>query len=322
MTAHESDERAMLRKSVRALILRHSDPLAVRAALKTNTGYDESLWHRIHSSIGGVAVMIDEEYGGGGGSVGDVVVVLDELGAGLVPSPMLGTTVAAAALAANASADARARLLPLFADGPATAALVVDPAVVVDAAGGDLLLGVVDGRLVEYTDAVVGKAVSMDPTRSLASVDVTAAGATDLGPAGNAVDLALLFLAAEQVGAARRCLELTVEYTSARVQFGRPVGSFQALKHRMADMYSDVEVARALVTDAADSLDSAAIAAASVFATTAFSSVAAEAVQMHGGIGVTWEHDISLYFKRAHGSRYLFASPQERMDKLSAASGL
>ncbi|MGV8871323.1 MAG: acyl-CoA dehydrogenase family protein [Rhodococcus sp. (in: high G+C Gram-positive bacteria)] len=324
MISHESEERSMLRASVRALISRHSDPTAVRAVLASGTGHDASLWNRMHSAIGGVAVMIDEEYGGGGGTVGDLVVVLDELGAGLVPSPMLGTAFAAAAISANADGDSRARLLPLFVDRAVSAAVLVDSTAVVDGAAAEILLGIVDGRLVEFdtTTVTVRPEISMDPTRSVASVGTAGGTTTDLGPAGSTLDLALLFSAAEQVGAARRCLNLTVEYTSTRVQFGRPVGSFQALKHRMADLYGNVEVARALVYDAADTLDTDAVTAASVIATETLTEVAAEAVQMHGGIGVTWEHDISLYFKRAHGSRYLFTSPRERRNRLATAAGL
>src|SRR5258705_7606807 len=138
----------------------------------------------------------------------------------------------------------------------------------------------------------------MDPARRLARVepgDTTVMG-TDPGLA----DAAAILMAAEQIGAASRCLDLTVAYTKDRVQFGRPIGSFQALKHRMADLYVAVQSARAVVNDAIAEPSATSAALARFTAGEAFSKVAAEAVQMHGGIAITWEHDIQLYFKRAH----------------------
>ena len=125
-------------------------------------------------------------------------------------------------------------------------------------------------------------------------------------------------MAAEQIGAAAKCLDLTVEYTKDRVQFGRPIGSFQALKHRMADLYVAVQSARAVVNDAVADPSPTSAALARVAASEAFSKVAAEAVQMHGGIAITWEHDIQLYFKRAHGSAQLLGPPREHLRRLES----
>ena len=114
-----------------------------------------------------------------------------------------------------------------------------------------------------------------------------------------------------------RCLELTVEYTKERVQFGRPIGSFQALKHRMADLYVAVQTARRRRRRARRTTRRRPSAAlARVAATEAFCDVAAEAIQMHGGIAITWEHDIQLYFKRAHGSAQLLGPPREHLRRL------
>ena len=115
-----------------------------------------------------------------------------------------------------------------------------------------------------------------------------------------------------------RCLDLTVAYTKDRVQFGRPIGSFQALKHRMADLYVMVQSARAVVDEAVADPSPTSAALARVAASEAFSAVAAEAVQMHGGIAITWEHDIQLYFKRAHGSAQLLGPPREHLRRLEA----
>jgi alkylation response protein AidB-like acyl-CoA dehydrogenase len=122
-------------------------------------------------------------------------------------------------------------------------------------------------------------------------------------------------LSAEQVGAAARCLELTVEHTKTRVQFGRPIGGFQALKHRMADLHVLVETARSASAAAVDPISAA---VAKVHCSEALCRVAAEMIQLHGGIAITWEHDAHLYFKRAHGSAHLFGSPAGHVARLSA----
>jgi alkylation response protein AidB-like acyl-CoA dehydrogenase len=175
---------------------------------------------------------------------------------------------------------------------------------------------------------------TMDATRRLASVRL--AGATgrriggDARPAlRRARDAACAALAGEQVGAAARCLELTVEYTKARVQFDRPIGSFQALKHRMADLYVLVETSRsaayaaahAAVADDGDALAMRA-AVAKTYCSEALCRVAGEMIQLHGGIAITWEHDAHLYFKRSHGSAQLFGQPREHVARLAPLVGL
>jgi alkylation response protein AidB-like acyl-CoA dehydrogenase len=175
---------------------------------------------------------------------------------------------------------------------------------------------------------------TMDLTRRLAVVRL--AGATgrritaDARPAlRRARDVACAALAGEQVGAASRCLELTVAYAKARVQFDRPIGSFQALKHRMADMYVWVETARSASYAAAhaadhgdDELLAARAAAAKTYCSEALCRVSAEMIQLHGGIAITWEHDAHLYFKRAHGSAQLFGQPREHVARLARMIGL
>ena len=145
-----------------------------------------------------------------------------------------------------------------------------------------------------------------------------AAATTNIGADPGLADTAAILVAAEQIGAAAKCLDLTVEYTKDRVQFGRPIGSFQALKHRMADLYVAVQSARAVVNESIAEPSATSAALARVAASEAFSTVAAEAVQMHGGIAITWEHDIQLYFKRAHSSAQLLGQPQEYLRRLES----
>ena len=141
---------------------------------------------------------------------------------------------------------------------------------------------------------------------------------------GRARDLACVALTAEQVGAAQRALDLTVAYTKARVQFGRPIGSFQALQHRMADLYVLVESARSLSYAAASAAAEGApdlglrAAAAKAYCSEALARVAGQMIQLHGAIGITWEHDAHRYVKRAHGSGQLFGRPAEHIARVAA----
>jgi alkylation response protein AidB-like acyl-CoA dehydrogenase len=172
---------------------------------------------------------------------------------------------------------------------------------------------------------------TMDTTRRLGVVRLDeAAGRLLGGGAGRAAlararDLACIALSAEQVGAAQRALELTVAYTKVRVQFGRAIGSFQALQHRMADLHVLVESARSLSYAAACAAtgDTAGLgsraAAAKAYCSEALARVAGQMIQLHGAIGITWEHDAHRYFKRAHGAAQLFGRPDEHIARIAAA---
>ncbi|MEU5092694.1 acyl-CoA dehydrogenase family protein [Streptomyces sp. NPDC021356] len=175
--------------------------------------------------------------------------------------------------------------------------------------------------------------VTMDRTRPLARLTFEGARGRLIGRAddggralSHALDLARVALAAEQVGAAQRCLELTVAYAVQRVQFGRPIGSFQAVKHRLADAYVLVESARSAALGAAFAAGAPDfgryVSTAASSGAEAFSAVAGEMIQLHGGIGITWEHDAHRYFKRAHGSAQLLGTPARHRDRLARELGL
>jgi alkylation response protein AidB-like acyl-CoA dehydrogenase len=307
-----SDEREQLRQTVAALVDRHATPEAVRAAMESRRGYDESLWRLLCEQVGAAALVVPEQFGGAGGELADAAVVLEELGKALAPTPLLGTTLAELALLAAPEPDGET--VERLAEGTALGAVVFDPALVLNGDIADIVIGVDGDRLSRWTTFTAVPVDTMDPTRRLGRLTPgdTAPLGTDPGLAGYAA----ILLAAEQIGAATRCLELTVDYTKSRVQFGRPIGSFQALKHRMADRYVAVSSARAVVNDAAADPSPTAAALARVVASEAFSTVAAEAVQLHGGIAITWESDIQLYFKRAHRSSYLLGPPAEHLRRL------
>ena len=309
-----SQERELLRQTVAALVDKHAPSAAVRRAMDSERGYDESLWAMLCEQVGVAALVVPEEFGGAGGELADAAVVLEELGRGLVPTPLLGTTLAEVALLAADTPDSAT--LEQLASGSAVGTVVFDPGYVINGDVADVVLAVQDRRIIRWTDVRVEPAATMDPTRRLARLTpgATTTIGTDPGIAGTAA----ILLAAEQIGAAARCLDLTVEYTKQRVQFGRPIGSFQALKHRMADLYVAVQAARAVVGDAVSDPTPTSAALARLAATEAFSMVAAEAVQLHGGLAITWEHDMHLYFKRAHGSAQLLGVPREQLHQLEA----
>jgi hypothetical protein len=231
-----------------------------------------------------------------------------------VPTPLLGTTLAELALLASDEPDADA--LERLAEGTSIGTVVLDPDYVVNGDVADIVLAADGARLSRWSAFTAHRVDAMDQTRRLARVQPTETA--DIGTDPGLADTAAMLLAAEQIGAAAKCLDLTVEYTKDRVQFGRPIGSFQALKHRMADLYVAVQSARAVVNDAIAAPSATSAALARVSASEAFSKVAAEAVQMHGGIAITWEHDIQLYFKRAHGSAQLLGPPREHLRRLES----
>ncbi|MGA8547208.1 MAG: acyl-CoA dehydrogenase family protein [Mycobacterium sp.] len=309
-----SDERELLRETVAALVAKHASPAAVREAIESERGYDESLWRLLCEQVGAAALVVPDENGGAGGTLGDAAVVLEELGKGLVPSPLLGTTLAELALLAADDLDDDA--LGSLVEGAAIGTVVFDPDYVVNGDIADIVIATNDGKLDRWTAFDAQPVTAMDPTRRLARI--TAQSAAPLGTDPGIADVAAILLAAEQIGAATRCLELTVEYSKERVQFGRPIGSFQALKHRMADLHVAVQAARAVVNDALEAPSATLAALARVAATEAFNTVAAEGIQLHGGIAITWEHDMQLYFKRAHGSSHLFGPAREHLRRLES----
>ena len=309
-----TDERQLLRQTVAALVDKHASSEAVRRAMESPRGYDESLWSVLCEQVGVAALVVPEELGGAGGELADAAAVLEELGRSLVPTPLLGTTLAELALLAADQPDSDT--LEQLAAGASIGAVVFDRDYVINGDIADVVVAVEDARLVRWTDVTAVPEHSLDPTRRLARV--TPGGSTAIGSDPGIADIAAILLAAEQIGAAAQCLERTVEYTKQRIQFGRPIGSFQALKHRMADMYVAVQSARAVIGDAIDAPTPISAAMARLAASETFCSVAGEAVQLHGGIAITWEHDMQLYFKRAFSSAQLLGPPAEQVHRLES----
>ncbi|QNG17461.1 acyl-CoA dehydrogenase [Rhodococcus triatomae] len=350
-TRFETAERAALRASVRDLLSKHSDSAAVRRAITAEDGYDHTLWTRLAEQIGVAALAVPERYDGVGAGLLEVHVVQEELGRRLAPTPMLGSAVLGVqTLLLSGDEDACTRLLPATAAGESVLAvcwadesgwsgtgvradgnsLTGTAHYVLGADVADVLLVPTSVGLFEVAPdspgVEVGRVPTVDPTRSLSTVTFSGAEGRRLTAPDDLVDrlrsVGMIALSAEQVGAAAAILEQTVEYTKSRKQFGRAIGSFQALKHRMADMYALVETARSMSYAAAHSQTAEDARIAKVYCSEAFEQVAADAVQLHGGIAITWEHDAQLYFKRAHGSAQLFGPPRSFLPDLATAAGL
>jgi alkylation response protein AidB-like acyl-CoA dehydrogenase len=328
-------EQRGLRDAVRGLLAKRSDSAAVRRAVQEPAGFDATLWKVLCEQIGVAALAVPVRFGGAAAGRREVQLVLEELGRTLTPSPMLGSVLASALLVGLGDDGASARLLPAIAEGAIAAVAWADAggrwgdgAVTTD---GERLSGeahyVLDGDVADILLVVAGGAVyevdpaatqrihtpSMDFTRRLARVRLAGVEGSRVGPARArtalqaALDEAIVALAGEQVGAAAAALEMTVDYSKVRHQFGRPIGSFQALKHRMADLHVRLEAARSAAYAAADG--ALLPSAAKAYCSEAFQTIAGEMIQLHGGIAITWEHDAHLYFKRAHASAALFGSP-------------
>lgn len=316
-----SEEQAELASTVRNLLAKRADSAAVRAASVSDSGHDEALWATLCEQIGVAALAVPEEHDGVGATFFETAVVLEELGRSLAPSPLLATTVATHALLAGGSEEARQRLLPRIAAGE-IATLVLGNAPVLDGDRAAIVLAVLGDELVEVVDAVPTWVESMDQSVRLARLDLTTATTVPLGDGTAAAHRADLVgtasVAALAVGLCDRALAMTVDYAKERVQFGRPIGSFQALKHRMADVLARTELARsaswaasyALGDESTDPAETAFLTrSAASYALEAAQLAASECVQLHGGIAITWEHDAHLVFKRAHALGQLFGAP-------------
>jgi alkylation response protein AidB-like acyl-CoA dehydrogenase len=325
----ETDDIRELRRTVRGFLEQHAP---ARAQLSD----DASTWKRLTAELGLTGLAVTEANGGAGASFAELAVVLEEAGRTLLRAPLL-TTAVAAVIAEAAAPD----LLPGLVDGSTAAAFVTDGITangdvlsgtagqVPDAAGSSLLL-VVAGDAAFAVDTAAASVVPqepLDPTRTLAAVTLDRAPGRRLGDGAHALDLLHVALAAECVGGARRALELSVEHLKVREQFGRPLGSFQALRHRVADLTVELEAATSTVWYAAraaaeSSPDLPVVAPlAKATAADAFAHIAGEAIQLHGGIGFTWEHDAHLYFKRAWTTALLHGDSRTLRRTAFARSG-
>ncbi|WP_067485451.1 acyl-CoA dehydrogenase family protein [Actinomadura hibisca] len=315
-----------LRALVRAFCADTLPMSAVRERL--GAGYDPALWRRFAGELGLAGLAVPEEYGGAGQTLAEVGDVQMELGRALAGLPFLSSAVLATyALLGCDDEDARKTWLPRLASGETTGTLVSGDvrvaggrlsgtaAPVLDGATAGLLLVVAGDGLYVAEDARRIRLESLDATRPLASLTFDGTEARRIGGVPSPVP-GLAALAAEMAGGARRAMEMAVEYAKVREQFGRPIGAYQAVKHACAELLVDVEAAASLAAWACAEPGAEAASTAKAYCGDAFVRVATECVQIHGGIGFTWEHDAHLYFKRAHASRVLLGTSEEHYERI------
>jgi 3-oxochol-4-en-24-oyl-CoA dehydrogenase len=347
MSLLPSAEAEELQGHLRKFLAAHAGLDRLRPDLESAAGYDQSMWRRANDEIGLTGLLVPDSSGGMDADLLTIGVVFEELGRVLVRAPFLSTIgLATPALLRAADAGRAASLLADIAAGAAVALawsgdrpsatdIVWDGAqlhgvapVVIDGVDADQVL--VAARSLDANEVVLIQAATesigrtalpaLDTTRRLGRLTFDATPGELLGPSAApgldyAIAIGTLLLGAELVGAAQRVLEVAVEYARTRFQFGQPIGAFEAVKHRCADMLVDVELARSLVYSALVTVDhdpgAAETEAAIVggFVGDAALAVAASNIQVHGGIGFTWEHDAHLYLKRAKSSQLLFATP-------------
>jgi len=359
-----SDEQDMLRQTARAFLEEHCPTTFVRQMMEDEKGYSPNLWREM-AELGWLGLAFPEAYGGQGLGFVDLTVILEEMGATLLPSPFLSTVLLAGQTILVGGSEAHKKTyLPKIADGSLIATLAMtEPSGRSDAEGITEVKATLEGQgfkisgtklfvldahiaellvvaartkeagnksfgvslfLVESNSPGISTTLlkTMDQTRKQCEVVFNNVqvgrdrliGMIDMGwpILQKVLNLATVSLCAEMVGGAQRVLDLSVAYAKERVQFGRPIGSFQAIKHKCAEMMLQVESAKSAAYYAAWAVDEdvpeapLAVSMAKAYCSDAYRNTAGEGIQIHGGIGFTWEHDMHLYFKRAKYAEFTF----------------
>ena len=306
-----SDDQQEIKDTARSLLEARSPFSRVREPAEAGA-YDDALWAEV-SELGWPGIVVAQEHGGQGLGMVELASLLEELGYACAVTPMLGSVTAAEAIGHAGSAAQRERWLPGLATGEITGAVGLErdgvAELVPDAPRAAVLVLADDGageaRLLAAEEAEVTTTATIDPTRSHARV-VAPAGAGEPLESGGAIrDRAAVALSAELVGLCQRALDMTVAYVKDRRQFGVPVGAFQAVQHTAAEMLRHTEAARSAAYYAAWTADAEperlplAASMAKTTAPDAARAVTGSAIQLHGGIGFTWEADVHWLFKRA-----------------------
>jgi alkylation response protein AidB-like acyl-CoA dehydrogenase len=347
-----SDEQRELGATLRRFL---TDTGAARSFVDTEAVFARAVWRRMARELGIQALAVPEKFDGLGQGPLELAVVHEELGRALHPAPLLATLTATDAIVLSGDDQACADLLPAIASGDTIATIAVDGVTASHSDRGWALSGsrsfVLSGHVADlvlvFADdslfAVAGTAdgltrtpqESLDLTRRVARLDFDRVAARLIGVEDAAgpvragtLDRMFTVLAAEQAGGAAACLESAVAYAGSRTQFGRPIGSFQAIAHKCVDMLQGVEFAKASARYAAAALagdwPDAPVAArvAASYCGQAFRAAATETIQVHGGTGFTWEHDAHLYYRRAWSAQHLLGGPQDHWSAIADHIGL
>lgn len=331
-----SDEQLLIRETARAFFTDQATSERTRAAMRTG-GIDVDLWTCFCREVKLSGIGIPESLGGAGLGLVEMAVVAEAAGAQVAALPHLGSlALAAQAIVAGGTEAQQREWLPQLIDGSTIGAWLHDPTleerdgrlfgrdgfVTHGGAAGLYVASGSDGAWLVQAGArglSIRPRTTMDETRPYAEIVLAGAEAAPLADPVAAIEAArragIVALAAEALGGAQACLDRTVAYSLDRTQFGRQIGSFQAYKHRLADMMVEIEQARSAVYWVACTVDedsdeaAMALHAAKAFTADTFAACAGAMIQLHGGIGFTWEHDAHLYFKRARATQTILGTP-------------
>jgi alkylation response protein AidB-like acyl-CoA dehydrogenase len=322
-----SDDQQAIKRTARDFLADRFTAERVRE-LAESSAYDEGAWREM-CELGWAGIFVDEEHGGQGLGVVELVILMEELGYALAPVPFLSNAAAGLALQFGGTDEQKAQWLPEIASGEArgTVGRLDDgeARLVPDADGADVIVLFTPGGgfIVEGTRAQVEPLETMDPTRRFARVRAQAGDAL-AGEGGDSPYRIATALSAELTGVAQRAMEMAVDYARERKQFGRPIGSYQAVSHRCAQMLLEVECARSAsyyagwCADAEQETLPLAASMAKAYASDAGWRVAGSSLQVHGGIGFTWEHDLHFFLKRAKVDGLLYGSAAEYRENVAA----
>jgi alkylation response protein AidB-like acyl-CoA dehydrogenase len=318
-----SEDQQEIKRTARELLANRSSFERVREAAEAGR-YDDALWREL-CELGWPGIAVAEEHGGQGLGLVELAILVEELGFAVTPSPLLPTALAALVIEAAGSDEQRARWLSRLASGEATGTLATVrdgvAELVPDAEAADVIVLAEDGAARLLEDAEVEPVQSIDPTRRAGRV--RGEGEPLPGDATAGLDRATVAVAAELVGVCQRATDMTVAYVKERKQFDTPVGAFQAVAHRCAQMLRDTEAARSATYFGAWAADAdperlpEAASLAKAAASQAGREVTASAIQAHGGIGFTWEADVHWLFKRAQLDAALLGGATEHRARLA-----
>jgi alkylation response protein AidB-like acyl-CoA dehydrogenase len=322
-----TDDQQAIKRTANELLAARFKPERVRELAEAGS-YDEDAWKEM-SKLGWAGIFIDEEHGGQGLGIVELVILMEELGYALAPVPFLSNAAAGLALQVAGTDEQKERWLPGIASGEARGTVGVvrdgEARLVPDADSAQVIVLIApDGSttVVEASAADVEPFETMDRTRRFARVRADV-GEPLSGDHLAAADRIATTLSAETVGVAQKAMEMAVDYARERKQFGRPIGSYQAVSHRCAQMLLEVEGSRSAAYYAGwcadaepDSLPAAA-SMAKAYSSDAGWRVCGSSLQVHGGIGFTWEHDLHFYLKRAKTNAMLYGSAREHRERVA-----
>jgi alkylation response protein AidB-like acyl-CoA dehydrogenase len=327
-----TDDQQAIKSTAREFLASRFKPEKVRQLAESGE-YDPALWDEM-ADLGWPGIFVSEDHGGQGLGVIELVILTEELGYVAAPTPFLSNAAAGLVLSHAGSDAQRERWLPGLASGEARGTVGVlgnngSGALVPDAELASFLV-LVDGDsavVVEPGDASIERVDTIDDTRPYSRVSANGGEALE-GDVRGGLDRVAVALAGEMVGLAQKSLEMAVEYAKDRQQFGRPIGAYQAVSHNCAQMLIETESARSLTYYAGWAADhepeSLPVAAsmAKAYASDAGFRVPARSLQVHGGIGFTWEHDLQFFLKRGKTDAHLYGTAREHRERVAALTGL